>query len=371
MKLIATLGSTKSIRKHKYELNNKIYEEFFSFMAIKKHYKIEDKNIIIIGTKATKEVHGKLIKNFDFVEINENNFEDIFAKVIKTIQKDCILDLTQSFKTISFGSLLGYIMSNLDDRKAKDIVYAQVLNNCIPSKEKCKFKFQSIKKYEEIIELVREINIFLTSWYVIDQNHDEFKKIHENLLEISKRLLLNNLNISNFLLILEKEIEKNNQDFLNFYLGRLNKEIIKLKEALSKKEYKKLFTFSKFYFEKNLLLQSVTMLFEAIGAYIEEKTPENFFCKKKDETYTKQGDKYKFRNCLKSKLSVVKYKKPVSNYLRRNIKIKNIDQFAKHYMFVDELRNNSAHAFINDSDVEDFKDKIKNEIDYFAKWLEK
>ena len=56
MKLIATLGATLPKHQHNYQIDNKTFNENFSFEALKKFYQIDDKDVVIIGTSKTKEI---------------------------------------------------------------------------------------------------------------------------------------------------------------------------------------------------------------------------------------------------------------------------------------------------------------------------
>ncbi|MEO1959006.1 MAG: TM1812 family CRISPR-associated protein [Nautiliaceae bacterium] len=380
MKLIATLGTTKANYTHIYYLDNKEYREVFSFFALKKHFNIEDKNVIIIGTSETKKNQDKFIKNFEFVEVDADNFEDVFAKTLRSIENNSIVDLTQSFKSLGFGALLSYSFSKSIGKKVKDIYYAQVQENCNPGSSECKFVFQSLKKYEDIVELVREINLFINSWYVLNQEKDEdFKVIHNNLLEMSQMLSVNDLDIEDNVKNLKNEIDRllNKKEYAYLYehLKKLQEEILKIDEALDTLEYRKLIKFSRLYLEKNFLLQSLTMLFEAMSAYVEYKTKDNFVCKNKKGKFNKSSDKYQFRNCLKNKLLIVRNGYELPKYLFHFVRVDNLEDFANHFAKVDELRNNSAHAFINGkSEFEEkktkFKDEIYEEINYFSKYIE-
>ncbi len=383
MKLIATLGTTKANHTHIYYLGNQEYSEVFSFFALKKHFNINDKDVIIIGTSATKKWQDEFIKNFEFIEVDADNFEDVFAKTLRSIENNSIVDLTQSFKSLGFGALLSYSFSKSIGKKVKDIYYAQVQDNCNPSGSECKFVFQSLKKYEDIVELVREINLFIDSWYVLSQEKDEeFKVIHNNLLEMSQMLSVNDLDIEDNVKNLKNEIERllNKKEYAYLYehLKKLQEEILKIDNALDIFEYKKLIKFSRLYLEKNFLLQSLTMLFEAASAYLEFKTKDDFECRKGEYKITKGDNKYKFRNCLKSKLSCAihsKCKYESIKELSRFIEISNLNNFGKHLIRVDHLRNDSAHAFINGKKEEfenkksKFKEDIEKELKYFEEIL--
>jgi hypothetical protein len=377
MKLIATLGTTPTNYKHTYIIENKTYKEYFSFLALKKHFNINDKNIIIIGTKETKERQKNHIDKFNFIKVNADNFNDVFAKTLNTLANESIIDLTQSFKSLGFGAILSYSFSKSIGKNVKDIFYAQVQNNCNPTRNECKFIFQSLKRYEEITDLVKEIEIFINSWYVLPQHKEEFNNIHSILLKISKKLLINDLDILENLKNIKREIKNLKEDkkyeFIHNHLNKLEEEINSLSNASQKnKEYLKLFEFSKLYFNKNLLLQSLTMLFESIGAFIENQTENNFKCKNKKGEFTKKDNKYYFRNCLKSKLSIVRYGKPIPSYLFHFIKIQDLKKLAQHLVKVDELRNNAAHVFINGKrNIIDFKKEIENELKFFEEVYKK
>jgi hypothetical protein len=371
MKLIATLGTTPVKYTHQYFIDEMSYEVKFSFLALKEHFNIKDEEVIIIGTKETKNRQKEYIENFNFIEVNADDFDDVFAKAIKTFENNAILDLTQAFKSIGYGSLLSYMFSKGIGKQVKDIYYAQVQDNCNPSEKQCEFVFQSIKRYEDIVDLVREINTFLHSWYVINQQkEEEFKIIHNNLLEISQNLLVNNLNVDENVNELLKEInrllEEEKYGYLHSHLEKLKEEVLKIQGALNSKESLKMYKFSKLCFEKNLLLQSLTLLFEAVSAYLEEIV-SNYKCYKNKKQYTKESNKYKFRNCLKSDLIGNRKKNHCKDFW--NNKIKNCDKFRKNFIRIDEMRNDSAHVFINGSKLREFREEIKSLIDFFDNYI--
>ena len=369
MRLLVTLGATKPKPKHIYYINGKKFEnKRFSFEALKDYYNIEDKDVIIFGTDKTKEIlEEEGLLNYSFKEVESGNLEGVIESFVNEIQKDDILDLTQSFRSISFGALISYSFSKNLGKNVKNIYYAQVRDGKNPARESTENDFISLKKYEDIVDLFREINLFLDSWYVVPDEKDETKIIHNNLKVISERLLVNNLEIDNEIKNILNEIERLNKKypFLKVHLSKLQEELKKLESILSFKESLRLFKMSNKYFEKNLLLQSLTMLFEASLAYLDEKTENNFVCRKGNQEYTKCSDKYKFRNCLKSNLSSVRRNKPIKSFLKKFIAIKNLEEFARHLMKIDELRNDSAHAFINTKKLQDFKQDIKGELEFF------
>ena len=181
MKLIATLGTTPPMFQHLYYIKNDIFKKNFSFEALKEFYHLDDKKVLIVGTDDTKEKLGKYISKYKFIKIIANNFENIFEIFLDIIEKGDILDLTQSFRSLPIGAFLSYGFSKSVGKELKDIFYAQVRNNKNPVKEICEFDFVFLKRYDDIVELFREINLFLESFQVFKKNLDDMEKIHNNL----------------------------------------------------------------------------------------------------------------------------------------------------------------------------------------------
>jgi len=367
MKLIATLGATKPTFKHKYFIEDKMFEVNFSFEALKEFYQISDDKVIIVGTSKTKEELGKYILNYQFQEVSSDDFESIFEIFINLIEEGDIIDLTQSFRSLPIGAFLSYGFSKSLGKELKDIFYAQVRDNKNPVSESCEFDFISLKRYDNMVELLREINLFLESYQVLKKDLEDMKIIHNNLVSISDKLYSNNLDIKDEINELLKEIErvKEKYNFLNQHLNKLEKEIEKLRLVLNFKESLRFINMSEILFEKNMLLQSLTMLFEGSLAYLDEKVNRFFICQKGKEKYRKSDDKYKFRNCLKSKISIVRRGGKISDSVKHNIRINNLEEYAQHVVKIDELRNNAAHAFINSEEAKLFKEDIKKELEYF------
>lgn len=370
MKLIATLGSTEPKFKHKYFIKDKVLESNFSFEALKDYFNVVDKDVVIIGTSQTQEKLGEYIKNYNFVEVPSDDFKRIFAVFIKIIENGDILDLSQSFRSLPMGAFLSYGFSKSLGKEVKEIFYSQVKDNKNAVKEACEFDFVSLKKYDDMVELLREINLFLESFQVLKKDiQSDIFKIHNNLVLISDKLYSNNLDIKKEINEILNEIKriKEKESFLKKHLEKLYEEIKKLDVILSFKESLRFINMSEILYSKNMLLQSLTMLFEGVLAYLDEKTKPNYKCKKGQKEFNKNSSKYKYRNCLKNSLSVVRRGEKIPNYVKNNILIPNLNEYAKHLMKVDALRNDSAHAFINSKKAEVFKNEIKKEIDFFKR----
>ena len=365
MKLIATLGATKVTNKHIYKIENYEYSEYFSFLALQKHYNISNEKVYILGTKKTKETLGNYIQNFNFIKLQDNNLEEIFQKSVELVDDEDILDLTQSFRLLSFGVFLGV---NFLNKKLK-VFYAQLQkSDCKYSSEECKHNFIPLDKYLQIGSLAREINTFVSSWYVIENEIENFFVIHNKLNIISKKLLVNDVDIKEDLLSAKKNIKILKKDkfvYLNTHLDILDKELTKIELALlNPKDSIKFFRMSELYFQKNLLLQTLTMLFEAISAYLGDIVPKNYKCKKYDKFLTLQDGKYKFRNCVKNSL---RFPKSCKKWWFKNLK--DCEKFRENLLKIDIMRNNSAHAFIQGKALEDYKNEIKNLLLFFKGYI--
>jgi hypothetical protein len=81
---------------------------------LKEHFNIKDEKLII-GTKKIRDRQKEYIKSFNFVEVNADDFDDVFAKVIKTYENVAILDLTHAFKSIDIDFLYRYIVFNIQN----------------------------------------------------------------------------------------------------------------------------------------------------------------------------------------------------------------------------------------------------------------
>ncbi len=370
MKLIATLGATSVDKDHIYIINGKKYNAKISPLALKEHFKIEDKDVYIIGTKQTKERLGDIIGDFNFVEINEDSLENVFETAVKFIEKGDVVDLTQGYRSFPFGVFLALNFSKIMDKDPYDVYYAQIQNiTCNYRTDICSHKFVSLKKYLEIGDLAREINSFVTSWYVVEYEIDNFESFKKLLDKLSKKLLSNDLDVLGDTDNLKKEIISLEKTYvyLRHHLGLLMNEIKGIEENLKLKEdYKKFYSMANMYFKKGLMLQTLTMLFEAVNAYLAETVPDNFYCYKNDRKYLKTSkNKYAFRNCVKNKL---RKEKACEKWFFRNLK--NCKEFRKNFRRIDEMRNDSAHAFINGNTLENFYNEINDLLNFFRKYLQ-
>ena len=370
MKLIATLGTTPTNYEHIYRLHGKSYTKRFSFEAIKEHYHIEDKDVYIIGTSDTLKEQNTYISNYTFIQIDVDDLDNIFAEATKVISKDSIIDLTQSFRSISFGVMLSMGFSKTLNKQAKEIYYAQTVSSeCNPTQTPCKYNFVSLKRYDEIGDLARTINTFLHTLITIDNNieDEKFQKLYRQLTKISKNFFDNNYeelfssveDISKSLNSYKEDIDF---DYLKEHINRLIDEMKNIKELKADLESQTLLNCSKYLLDKGINLHAITTLYESMTAFLDEEISPSV-C---DTKVGKNGKKYK--------ANIYERRNYLKKLLRNCNKIKQLidcETFSKQLRNIDKLRNISAHAFTSDNTEKDFTKEIRKTIDFLEAYYPK
>lgn len=359
IKLIATLGNTQSEFSHTYMLDNKPYKEKASFMAIAKKYEILEQNITILGTVQTQEYVQRTFPNslFNIVVVDDTDIDELFNKSVEHIDKNTILDLTQGFRHFPMTLLLGAIFDISKDKNIYDIYYAKTTNpNDNPLKQECSYDFLSLFKYIDISNISRIINTFVKTLVVTDYEikDNEFRELKKELLGISKKMLGNDYGSANLiaLRVLSKINTIRANELFELYqpLKTLEDEIEKILHIKHTKESVTLFRFASYMFDKDLLLQSLTLLFEAITAYLDENLKIHH-CNEKKDIYSR-------RNCLKKEL-----------YFTNITSIANIKEFKKHFRDLDHLRNKAAHAFTSDKYMGDMKEQMQKQLSFYQNYI--
>lgn len=125
MKLIATLGDTKSEFSHTYMFGSELYKERVSFMAVAKKYAIAEQNITILGTAQTEKYIQRAFPNnhFNMVVVDDIDIDELFNKSVEHIDKNTILDLTQGFRHFPMTLLLGAIFDISKEKNIHEIYY--------------------------------------------------------------------------------------------------------------------------------------------------------------------------------------------------------------------------------------------------------
>ena len=355
MRLIATMGASGIKQKHKYHIDTKIVESELSFLAIAEAKNIKD--IVVIGTEKSKESIQPILdknRNIEMVVIESSNVEDVFQKSLEYIIDDTILDLTQGYRHYPMLTLLASIFLQSDKNKnIKDIFYAQIIDeNCQFYNESCAYTFTSLIKYLDIANMARIINTFSNTLITLDYDvHSvEFKNLKEGLSELTKELFSNNFEVSKskayeLVILINSILEDKSLYIVEEHLTLLKKELQKIQNLIRIKESQTLLNVSEYFLKKDILLHSVTLLYESMVAFLDEKMTNRSNCQRERDTY-------KRRNCLKKTLGNC-----------RNIRnIINCRRFSDTLRTIDRLRNMSAHGHTTGTYQEDLKLEIQDAI---------
>ncbi len=355
MRLIATIGASGTKNSHTYTIDGKVYKSKLSFMALAEAYNIDE--IVLIGTAKSEESIASILKenqHIDMVTVESDNVESVFQTSLEYIGKDTILDLTQGYRHYPMLTLLASVfLQNSSSKNIKDILYAQIEDeNCQAYKESCSYRFVSLIKYLDIANMARVINTFSNTLITLDYDvHSvEFKKLKEGLFELTKELFSNNFKASkekaySLEKLINAILEDKTLETIEEHLTLLKKELQKIQNLVRIKESQTLLNVSEYFLKKDILLHSVTLLYESMVAFLDEKMTNTSQCKNERDTYRR-------RNCLKKALG--------NCYNVRNII--NCQKFSDTLRAIDILRNKSAHGHTTGTYQEDLKVELENAI---------
>ncbi len=375
MKLIAVLGATSVNVKHRYKYEDNCFEEYFAFLALSKALDIKDDDIVVIGTQKTKEllenslygISHTVLKNF--VQISdERDIDSMYKTCLELITADTVLELTQGFRHMPMTLLLAGISSaSMKNKNLKDIFYAIASKtDCNPAKEACEYEFISLQSYLDMANISTVIDSFCDSYFVpsINISYPKFVSLQVALMSISKHLLGNNFPQAIVeILALQQLLTSLSQTTFETLLQKLSEEIDFIATLSGRPDYIQLFYGSKKYLEKELLLHSVTTLFESVTAFIDAvsrlQNLEFISHDKRDKTVCKDlTDTYKRRNCLK---------KALEGFVSKNKNHKVFDQaFLSSLKKLDKLRNVSAHAHATEKSKDSYKQALSELLFYFG-----
>jgi hypothetical protein len=363
MRLIATVGANKLKHEHTYFLNKSSYTHTVSFLALAEALKITD--IVLIGTQQSEESLQPLLEknpNIKMVKIDSDETATVFQKSLDHITKDTILDLTQGYRHYPMLTLLASVfLQNKPDKNIKNIYYAQILDNsCKPHQDKCKYRFVSLIHFLDIANMAKIINTFTNTLIVPDYKvvDKSFIDLIQSMEELSKALFSNNFQSSKEAAqhtrsIILEIVSKNELSFLEEHLRNLDIELKKIQNLTREKESLTLLSVSEYFLDKDILLHAITVLYESMVAFLDEKLNIkscNTYIDKNGNK--KKADIYKRRNCLKKQLGNCRH--------IRNIH--NCKEFSKALRQVDKLRNISAHAFTTETHNKDLEAEISKYI---------
>ena len=198
--------------------------------------------------------------------------------------------------------------------------------------------------------IMTEIAKYLTLDY--DVNDKEFKKVKEGLTELSKELFSNNFTRSKekakeIEIVVSNILEDKSLEIVEEHLTHLKKELQTIQNLVRIKESQMLLNVSEYFLKKDILLHSVTLLYEAMVAFLDEKIKNNSRCCSETDTYRR-------RNCLKKSLGDCRSVRNISN----------CREFSRKLREIDRLRNISAHGHTTGTHQQNLRDEITNTLQF-------
>lgn len=293
MRLIATLGAIKPgmsiTHKHYYNLKGYIYEEYFSFQAIAKSYGIKDEDIYIIGTdgeRGTFETLGGHLDRYNKMLISDDGeAKDVFAKVFELSDEATYLDLTQGFRHIPMMAMVSALYAqHREGVKIKNIYYAKTSEiDRIPSRESCSFDFISLLRFIDTSNISTMLETFLVSAvvpniYIKNRNFVEVIKALKNLSNyVFSNDIVGAIRGAKELKACIGALEEISFYHLNGVFGRVLQDIDNIIALEEEGETVQLLEFSRYLYKKNLLMQSLTLLYESILSFAEDEVRKGGF----------------------------------------------------------------------------------------------
>ncbi|MCD8213535.1 MAG: CRISPR-associated DxTHG motif protein, partial [Campylobacter sp.] len=399
---LGTIGGNKSA-KYKFDENlSKFYtlkSENYSnmFPLLVDNFTSQDNEIIPIFTKNSKNAQEDVLKGkfggdfaFKFDDKNcieqENNFYEILRIINSAIGDDngeYIIDLTHGFRHIPILATISIIAKNLSkNTNIKHIFFAKEVN------QYTEYEIIDLKEYLELANMSYMLEMFNQNYTVsnIKFNSEQFQELADELRIFSNHILSNSLKALDayFDKILDNinNIRKNDQ-ILTFEtsLDDIEAHIKKLQNISKMQMHVKLYEMAKILSKKGYLLNSITLLFEAVGYRCVEmlKTLDPKFASviTNFENDIKDGYERTYELIHPARTIVKRFynKKPLRelsclttdsneilqlhNIIMQQIKHKfpNIQAISNFIKEIENLRNNLAHAN-GDDKIENSKSKL-------------
>ncbi|MDD5456746.1 MAG: TM1812 family CRISPR-associated protein [Candidatus Margulisbacteria bacterium] len=367
MQLISILGATESKHHHTYYYNNKEYHGRITLEALLSINKY-DRVVIFVTIEAEYKqilIIEELSKKYNIqkVHIPSNEFDEIIEAVDKQINEDTVLDLTQGFRHIPMLALIASIQKKLSKiNYGISIIYAKTLEpDKIPSQESVKFEFINLSNYLDIAYVTTILEIFLSSYNIIEQyniENENLKNLVLNLRKFSAAIIKGNLyqsiqEASKIKEIISKiKTELKISKYIKGHLGKLEDEMSIYEKMGKLTIIEKLYEFSRIMFVKNnygLVVESLkecmNELFVEYYLLTSSKFKTMYKAQTKNEQYQLKTEIYRF-------IEIGKAKDKVLEEMLSNKELPKYDS-KKLQNFLTKLRNSRntiAHIAIDKED---------------------
>ena len=401
MKVVTFLGTIKKAEDHDvpiYRYDNKLKElyslkrERYVNMLPLLIDNFDAKNIVPIFTEKARKIQSEVLKDelgnsYDEIFNNENliegekNFYDILRIINNATSgdKEYIIDLTHGFRHIPILATISLISQSLNNTdKIKHIFFAKEMK---PREE---YEIIDLKEYLELANISYILESFNRNYTVALASKFKNKNFHDlanQLSTISNHILSNSLKalsndtdkiLNNIELILKNEQIETFKSSLN----DIQQHIKELQDIGKQKDSMKFYRMSRLLSSKGYLLNSITLLFEAIGYYCAEsfecfgnnvKMHIDAFRKSKNfNAYDLTHESRTFVKWMELRDEKYLKKSGVAYYDIKNKleSIRTLGNFRDFIKEAEKLRNNLAHGNASEK-IEDSKKELTKMLDKY------
>lgn len=295
--ILGLVGNNKPDEKATYNLSKKLESQFtlkssnyVNMLPLLVDTFSNEYSIIGITTSIAKKVQIEVLKKngifsdtIKYTEIDETQYPEVFKSMNETIEKyeEVIIDFTHGFRHLPILMMLSLFLQNIKNTgKIKHILFGKEI---LSGKE---YEIIDLVDYLDIINTIYLLTSFKENYTIlktIQIRDSKMKDFLNQLREFSKNILANSINvlyiqnknnkplIDRILESIEDCLKRKEFETLTNQFNDLKLEMIRFKSFGQKKEYEKLFFIGQELFDKGYLLNSLTILNEAIGLYIVEQ----------------------------------------------------------------------------------------------------
>lgn len=328
-----------------------------------------------LGTKKAIEFQKKLLdfnqKEVTFVEIADNNLDDIFEEVFKLISKvkdneTVLLDITHGFRHQPISAIFSATLHKFLNSSNLEVIFAKQI---IEFQE---YEYIYLTEYIDMTQLsllltgfIRTLN-FVNSVNIEGLNTLAFEKFSRALLSNDFKALTSAY--KNLKATLQQAKTNKKFEHLKELFEKIEDTLKPLENFEKKEIYEKYLILSSLMFNKNYYLLALTYLFEAIRLYCSYSFYKNGIINKK---YWEENDSYKINAAVMSFISQKDFDNYKSTYYDNNFNNlydKNLKQFqtiASQYSKLRKLRNKLTHI-----DHTESQPNIQRELEALLKSIE-
>jgi CRISPR-associated DxTHG motif protein len=277
--------------KKKYNFKKAKYTNMFPIIC----ELFKDETIIPIYTKKAKEIQSSVLNSenisLNILDFNDGLIEDekdftaIFAKIDAILDKydSVVIDITHGFRHLPILMTINLIIENMKHyQKIEHLLFAKEI---IAQKE---YELIDLKEYLDISNLSYALSSFNENYTVsnhIRTSNETYNDFLDEMSKFSKHILANSLDalilttnkkrsITQTLITkIDEMIKEDDKIFKNYknFLVEIREHISRIDSYKNLPDFKKMLNLAKNMHNKGYLLNSITLLNEALGLFAKEE----------------------------------------------------------------------------------------------------